>query len=257
MISTLTKRSAVSFLIALVIWVGFVMIIPRAGVMAAGYLVDVPREAEVDAQRDAYAKDQWAQFYNRAEERWTQANKSQEEMTEEEYDALLWQRMKEEDSARTVVERGITEYDRQLREDLRQRKLTQERLALTLSRFSPASAFQLAAMTVAGTDMSLKTRYEDAMTLHQDQFVGFTEAKKLASGNTGAIMISVSEDGFNITGDRDNAGLDISGLPRFEPPRLTFAETFAPAIVDFGLLCVSVLLSFIIAFVAFLKYDVR
>lgn len=257
MISTLTKRSAVSFLIALVIWVGFVMIIPRAGVMAAGYLVDVPREAEVDAQRDAYAKDQWAVFYDNAEERWQQANAITEEMSEEEYDELMWQRMKEEDSARMVVERGITEYDRQLREDLRQRKLAQERLALTLSRFSPASAYQLAAMTVAGTDMSLKTRYEDAMAVHQEQFATFTEAKKLESGTTGAIMITASEDGFSISGDRDNAGLDISGLPRFEPPQLTYAEALAPSIVDFGLLAVSVILSFIIAFVAFLRYDVR
>jgi len=169
----------------------------------------------------------------------------------------MWQRMLEEDSARMVVERGITDYDRQLREDLRQRKAAQEKLALTLSRFSPASAYQLAAMSIAGTDMSLKTRYEDRMSVHQDQFSQFVEAKKLESGNTGSIMITASEDGFSISGDRDNTGLDIAGLPRFEPPQLTLPEAVAPAVVDFGLLCVFVLLSFIIAFVAFLKYDVR
>ncbi len=257
MISTLTRRSSVSFLVSLVIWVGFVMIIPRAGVMAAGYFVEVPRVAEVDAQRDAYAKDQWSVFYDSSEKRWEGFNSACEEMTPEEYDAAMWQRMLTEDSARMIVERGITEYDRQLREDLRQRKRAQEKLALTLSRVSPASAYQLAAMSVAGTDMALKTRYEDKMAVHQDQFGQFVEAKKLETGNTGAIMITASEDGFNISGDRDNAGLDISGMPRFEPPQLTYAEAVGPAVVDFGLLCVSVLLSFVIAFVAFLKYDVR
>ncbi len=257
MISTLTRRSSVSFLLSLVIWVSFVMIIPRAGVMAAGYVVDVPRVAEVDAQRDAYAKDQWATFYKEAEERWEQVDAFHEEMTDEEYDKAMWDRLKEEDSARMIVERDITEYDRQLREDLRRRKLTQEKLALTISRVSPASAYQLAAMSVAGTDMSLKTRYEDGMAVHQEQFARFADAKKLESGNTGAIMISASEDGFNISGARENTGLDISGLPRFEPPQLTYAEAVAPAVVDFGLLCTAVLLSFIIAFVAFLKFDVR
>lgn len=257
MVSTLTRRSAVSFLISLVVWVGFVMIIPRAGVMAAGYLVEVPREAEVDARRDAYAKDQWATFYDAAEERWTNTNMSAEEMSEEEYDQLMWERMKEEDSARMLVEREINEYDRRLREDLRQRKLSQERLGLALSRLSPASAYQLAAMSIAGTDMSLKTRYEDAMAVHQEQFAQFAEKKKLESGSTGGIMITASDEGFSVTSDRDNAGLDITDLPRFQPPELTYAEAVSPAIVDFGLLCVAVLLSFIIAFVAFLKYDVR
>jgi hypothetical protein len=130
-------------------------------------------------------------------------------------------------------------------------------MALTLSRFSPASAYQLAAMSIAGTDMALKTRYEDAMAVHQDEFGRFTEAKKLESGSTGSIMITASEEGFDISSDRETAGLDITGLPRFEPPSLTYAEAIAPAVVDFGLLCVSVLLSFIIAFVAFLRYDVR
>lgn len=257
MISALTRRSAVSFLLSLVIWVGFVMIIPRAGVMTAGYFVDVPREAEIEAQRDAYAKDQWMVFYDAAEKRWAQFNRGREELTEEEYDALMWQRMVEEDSARMVVQRQINDYDHRLHEDLRQRKRAQERLALALSRFSPASAFQLAAMSIAGTDMSLKTRYEDAMARHRQQFADYTEARKLESGTTGAIMITASEDGFSISGDRDNAGLDITGLPRFETPQLTYAETIAPAVADFGLLGVAVLLSFVIAFVAFLRYDAR
>lgn len=257
MISALTKRSAVSFLVSLVIWVGFVMIIPRAGVMAAGYIIDVPRVAEVDAQHDAYAKDQWAKFYDDSEKRWSGFNSDQDSLTQEELDQIMWEHMKAEDSARMLVERDINEYDRRLRESLRQRKLAQEQLALNLSRLSPASAFQLGAMALAGTDMSLKTRYEDAMSEHQQQFADFCEKKKLETGTTGGIMLTISDEGFSVAGDRDNSGLDISDLPRFQQPKITYAEALAPAVTDFGLLALSVLLSFVIAFVAFLKYDVR
>ncbi|UCG63122.1 MAG: ABC transporter permease subunit, partial [Candidatus Zixiibacteriota bacterium] len=93
MISALTRRSSVSFLVCLVCWVGFVMIIPRAGVMAAGNIIEVPRMAEIEGQRDAFASDSWKQFYEEARERWQNADADPGQMTDEEWEKMLWNRM--------------------------------------------------------------------------------------------------------------------------------------------------------------------
>jgi len=52
------------------------------------------------------------------------------------------------------------EYSKRLNEDRRNRQAYQERLGFILSRFSPASAFRLAAMNLASTDILLKSRAE-------------------------------------------------------------------------------------------------
>ena len=70
LISTLIRRSNISFLTSLVVWVILVLIIPRAGVLSAGQMVYVPRVAEIEGQRDAFAKDKWAQFHAEMENTW-------------------------------------------------------------------------------------------------------------------------------------------------------------------------------------------
>ena len=66
--------------------------------------------------------------------------------------------MEREDALRKEVEQRIEEYEVELLDDLRRRKAMQERLAFSLSRVSPASSYQLAAMNLAGTDVGLKRR---------------------------------------------------------------------------------------------------
>ena len=62
LVSALTKRSAVSFLVLLVAWVALVLIIPRAATMAAGQMVHVDSVAEVDARKDRFATDRWTAY---------------------------------------------------------------------------------------------------------------------------------------------------------------------------------------------------
>ena len=62
-VSSLSSRSSVSFLFSLVFWIAFVLIIPRAGVVAAGHIVPVPSLGEVEGTRDAYAKNKWEEYF--------------------------------------------------------------------------------------------------------------------------------------------------------------------------------------------------
>jgi ABC-type transport system involved in multi-copper enzyme maturation permease subunit len=256
LISTVTKRSNVAFLVSLVVWVAFVLIIPRAGVMAAGQMVHVPRVAEIEGQRDGYAKDLWAQHYKEMEDRFMADREESGSCSEDE--EAMWARMKREDSLRRIVEQKIEVYEVKLMEHLRRRKTVQERLAFTLARISPVSAFQLAAMSLAGTDVALKSRYEDAMSAYRKQFTDYVEKKSAEAGDMGGfVQVKMSsEEGFSITTGRDVA-LDVAEMPRFTPATVPLRAAIAPVITDLGILGIGILLAFLGSFLAFLRCDVR
>ncbi len=261
-ISSLTRRSNLSFLIALVCWVTFVLIIPRAGVMIAGQLSPVPRVAEIEGQRDAFAKDLWAVFYDESSKRWGAFNDPDGDGCGDDYednDEALWARMQEEDSARKIVDRKIEAYETRLQEDLRQRKSVQERLAFTLSRFSPASAFQLAAMTLAGTDIDLKARNLDVMQNYRTQFNSYVDNKlKETNDMSGVFMIEFSsEDGMTMNNKRNDKAVDASDMPEYVPARQNIPHAMASLVIDGGLLGLFIILAFAGAFIRMLKYDVR
>ena len=260
-ISSLTKRSNVSFLVALVVWVIFVMIVPRAGVMAAGNMVRVPRLAEIEGQLSGFSKGRWEEFYQGMEERWEESHNNSSANGDFD-DEVLWARMETEDSLKREIEKEIDRYGLRLREDLRQRKAAQEKLAFVLSRFSPASAYQLGAMALAGTDIWIKNWYEDAINEYRNQFNQFVERKQIETGDNGQVMmaITIEDDGpadMSIKGSRSKDQLDITDVPRFMMPTVSLVEMVAPVVIDFGLLIFYILISFTGAFVAFLRYDVR
>jgi ABC-type transport system involved in multi-copper enzyme maturation permease subunit len=261
-ISALTKRSSASFLVALVAWIVLVLIVPRAGVMAAGQIVRVPSAAELDGQIAATSKDEWSTFMKNLEERWKARNASMEHMSKEDRDAYRnqheWAWMNEEDKARKDMQQEIDRKAAQFKEDVRNRNREQMRLGLAFARISPAASFQLAAMQIAGTDVELKSRYEDAMQSYREIYNNFREKKMKESGDGGGIRISIdSEKGFSFSTPRDAGALDISDLPRFVAPIASSGAVVLPAIPDFALLLLACILAFGGAFLGFVQYDVR
>jgi ABC-type transport system involved in multi-copper enzyme maturation permease subunit len=260
LISTLSKRSSVSFLIGLVVWVLLVMIIPRAGIMAAGQIVYVPRVAEIEGQLSKYSQQLWDQYRDDSSERWSDAESQDGEININ--DEALWAVLEREDSLQSELEKEIHRYDLKLHEDLRQRKIQQQKLAFALSCVSPVAAYQIAAMSLAGTDTEIKQRYEDAANTFRSQFYDFVEMKKKTTGDLGRIMMSITMDDqgnqqMATAGKRNSEQLDISGLPYFDPPRQSLAEAVKPAIIPFGLILLYSIVAFGGATALFIRYDVR
>lgn len=262
-VSAITKRSSVSFLLLLVTWVVFVLIIPRIGVMTAARFSPVPSIAEIDGQLDGYSKERWDNHIKELEQSWERRNKEMEGMTKEQREAYrdehLWEWMEENDKARKQVQSDITEFSRTLHENLRNRKAVQERLAFSLSRFSPASAYQLTAMNLAGTDIRIKDRYETEIEQYQKTFVDYTERKQKEDGGTsGGIRIEFNSDtGMKFNLGKRGGALDTSDMPRFQEIKRSFAQIFASTMIDFGLLFFYTIIALVGAFVGFLRYDVR
>jgi ABC-type transport system involved in multi-copper enzyme maturation permease subunit len=262
MVSTLTRRSSSAFLIALVAWVAFVFVIPRLGVMAASGLRAVPSVAEVEAERDTYAKDRWSAHQDVLGERWKERQEGMSAMTKDQREAYRHQHldawMREDDELRKQVQREIDDYGLRLDEDLHNRTDDQQQLAFELTRFSPSSAFQLASMGLAGTGVSMKERYEDAMRKYREEFVRYIERKSKEAGNTGGFRITFDTDsGFKFSVPRERGTLDLSSLPAFIPPQVTLSQAAHGLIVDTGVIVFFSILAFGIACGAFFHYDLR
>ena len=127
-----------------------------------------------------------------------------------------WQ--EQESESRQTLEEEINEFSRKLDEELRNQKITQEKMAFTLSRFSPASAYQLTAMQMANTGTELKSTYEDAMKAYRTSFTQFVDAKREEDRqrNRGRRNMFGNDD--------DQEPLDLKELPRFNPPKQAYVE---------------------------------
>ncbi len=262
LVSSLTKRSATSFLVLLVIWVCLVLIIPRAATMAAGQLVEVPSVAEVESQKDRFRTDRWDAFGKRRSEAWRERMAGAEGMSQDDRRDFMdnnrekW--AQEDDESRQLMEQEIAENSRVVDEELRNRKAEQEQVAFRLARMSPASAYQLAATNLAGTNTSLKARYEDAMKAYRTAYAAFIADKRAEEQRKAREESSRNRSGMRITfGGGGDSPVDSSEMPRFEEPDQSFASALEPSLADLGLLGAFTVLCFAGAFIAFLRYDVR
>ncbi len=257
-VSALTRKPATSFLVLLVSWVLLVLVIPRASLLAAVHLVPVPTVAELESRKEGFETRAWGDYRRGLEQTWRQRQSKMAGMTEVEQDAYeegrLWRWLEEDEGARKTVEAEIATHAASLEEDLRNRKVEQERLAFGLSRLSPASAYRLVAMRAAGTGVSLKTRNEDAARLYKTELSSFVD-RHSEGGDHIVTRRRGGGHGGRFMGARET--LDLSEMPRFQAPRLELAAAASSAPLDLGLLAIETLLCFAVGFVAFLRYDVR
>jgi ABC-type transport system involved in multi-copper enzyme maturation permease subunit len=257
LMSTLTRRPSISFLLSLMGWVMFIFILPRIGVLVASQIVPVPSVAEIEGQRETLAKNEWQKYYAGMEERLS-GNMHKGDHTDTTSDSEMWKRIAQEDSIRKSTDRTIEEFEAKLMANQRQAQRVQERLAFTLCRISPASAFQLAGMTLANTDIDLKQRYEEAMNVFRTTFNDWVEKKSANSPQSGRFTISIdSKSGFNISTPRGKEELDLTDMPTFSPPVWSLGAALSRIIIDSGLLLCLILAAFAGSWVAFMRYDLR
>ncbi len=262
LVSSLTRKSALSFLLLLVVWIGGVLILPRMSVMAAGQIIPVESIAQMEAKQEAYRKARWDEHSEKLSELWRERMQEMEGMTDEERQAYRdekeWEWLEESDALRKQTQQDITDNNRKLIEEAMNRKKMQERLAFNLARISPAASFRLAAMNLAGTDIDMKTRYEESMRRYRDTFTDYVQQKQAEAGNTGGIRIEMdSNSGLKINFGRDDQSLDTSDMPEYTPPVVTAGMALSSSVVDFGLLGIFILVLFGATFTAFLRYDMR
>ena len=251
LISSLTMRSSGSFLCLLVIWVGFVLIIPGAGVMISGQIKPVPTAAEISSQLSQKSRDLFGQFFETIKKRSRETQSSLEGLSDDERQSKSQELMSEQQKKiredEEMIMQEIAKYDDLLNEEWRSKKAERETLGFILSSFSPASAYQLAAMDIAGTGISLKTGYEDQLRNFRDIFNAF-RSKKIEESGGGA---------FIIMGNNKPKPLDLSDVPRFTLAKTDLNKVIQATLIHISIIFIYILLTIAGSFIAFGRYDVR
>jgi hypothetical protein len=224
--------------------------------MIAGQFVPVPTAAEISSKLSQKRNE----FYEQYRKKMDEENEKQDKAYENLYrDMSLTKEEKQKrskelsDQYRTKIdeEQGkyqqkVAVYDATLNEDWRNRKAVREKLGFSLSRISPASAYQLAAMDLAETGMSLKTNYEDQIRAYSDVFNKFRSKKNAETDNS-----------FNLMSDKKPEPLDLSEMPKFRYINPDLGKILQFTVIDTAILSGYIILIIAGTFIAFIRYDVR
>lgn len=238
-ISTRTARSSTSFLILLFIWVTFVTIIPKAAVMTAARINPIPSVHEITAQKDAYLQE----IQKESMQEQTQFFRENPRPEKSEEIAQWNERVRKwaEDIQQRLTAK-IDEKNAAIERDYQVKMRGQQRLALNLSRISPASALMFACMSLAGTGIDEHERFLNSVKAYKPIFTKWVNAKMMRTLNLGQ-------------GEQPKPELSDMPQHEFSPERLS--DSFNRMLPDLLLMIFLIILFFVGSYVSFLRYDVR
>jgi ABC-type transport system involved in multi-copper enzyme maturation permease subunit len=227
-VSARSMRSSTSFLVLLIIWVVFVMVIPKLSVALASQLKSVPSVHEISTRKTAFRAQvnketmNWLRDAMRGSDPKTFGKKMEERLNEQ---------------AR-VIEANNNAIER----DYQLKKKAQQNLAVNLSRISPASALTFGSMSLARTGVDDYDQFLESIRKYRFEFEKWYNAK--AFGNARAT-----------TGGRTK--LSLADMPAFSANPESLRESLFRAAPDFALMFAMIIVFFAGAYVSFLRYDIR
>jgi ABC-type transport system involved in multi-copper enzyme maturation permease subunit len=238
LVSARTSKSSTSFLVLLFIWVVFVTVIPKVSVLVAAQLNPIPSVHEITAKKDAFLQ----QVQGGAQKKvldWIKDNapKKPEEQAgyQEKFKKFLEDYQQEATSQ-------IDANNAALERDYQARQRSQERLAINLSRVSPASALMFSTMSLARTGLDDHDRFLASIRAYKPSFTKWANTRMMRT--------------LNFTGT-EQVKPNLNDMPQHKFEVESLGKSLSRALPDFGLMIVLIIVFFAAAYVSFLKYDVR
>ena len=235
-ISSRTRRSSSSLFILLFIWVTFIFIIPKASVMIAGQIYQVPSVHEVTAQKDAFLQEIQGSAPQKMQE-WRKENPPKKtEEYQEKFRKFI------EDLQQDLTSK-IDAKNAELEEQYQAKQRKQQMIAMNMSRISPASTLAFGAMRLGRTGIQEHERFLNSIKTYKPVFTKWANEKMIKSID------------FSKPGQQQKP--DLSDMPQHEFRPESLRDSFINVIPDFTIMILLIILFFTGAFVSFLSYDVR
>jgi ABC-type transport system involved in multi-copper enzyme maturation permease subunit len=238
--SVVTTRSSNSFLYLLIIWIFFVLIIPKASILIAGRAVNVPSIDEINSKKNSYAAQVSREYFNKLSGFKTENNAN----VMNEFQKF----MEKNNEDRELV---LNSFFEKLNGERTNKQNVQENVALNISRISPSASFSLATAGLAGTSLELVRQYREQAANYQKVFARF-QKEKTGSTSGGGMMFIIRNDG-----DNKPPEVNPAELPKFDFKTQSFSAALYSSLGDFGLLIVFNIVFFGLAYYKFLKFDLR
>jgi ABC-type transport system involved in multi-copper enzyme maturation permease subunit len=250
MISTMSAKTRTALVAILLIWTGFQLVIPKLSDMAAGLIYPVRTDTQVSLERSLLIN--------------TLDTESAKELGRQ-YELILGNakpevandpnspEMKKWAPIRDELQQQVRDKKAQqlaaIDETFQQQQKRQRSLAVTLSLISPSAVFGRLAADICGTGDLARTKYIEAVRSHQKALDNelFSKVKRtLMIRPGGRTMMSFSAQ-----------PVDPKTLPKFAVAPATLGEAIKANIASLAALLFWLIVPFGVAYIRFLKYDVR
>lgn len=238
MVSTLNRRSLTAQITLLLLWVIFIFAIPRISGMIAGVIYPVKTQQTINLEKSLIRKNIEDEKVTMLREAFQQQLAGEPNTSAPTYDEvrapiITQLRQKEQSQLNAVVD----EYQR--------RKQTQMKIAATVSRLSPLASLTFATTELANTGL----QQLDALN---------TSSREFHNAATRAIHSRGYQDDIPGVGMHMSMGwVSAEDIPRYQFSETDLTDGLQASWVDMMMLFMFNVLFFAVAYVAFLRYDVR
>jgi ABC-type transport system involved in multi-copper enzyme maturation permease subunit len=253
--SALSRSSFISFLLCLFIWVLSVAIVPRISVEVAGQISPAPSIDRVEAEQAAMQREYYQDLKNLVNGYFKEAYDGNPANFGNAFQTA-WKR------AMQVAQQKKAEREEPILQAYERDQLNLLNTAQAIARFSPTSCATFATGHLAYTDAELRERFLKSLRRYRENYLNYADEKMAANPDK-------SEGGVSISMTRGNEGppeinvtvpeytLEVADLPEFKMDRDSVGGTIVAVAPDIAILVIEIIFFFALAFVAFLRYDVR
>jgi ABC-type transport system involved in multi-copper enzyme maturation permease subunit len=250
MISSSSGKARTSLVAILLIWASFQLIIPKLSDMIAATVYEVRTETEVSLEKSLLAKSidtETAKELGRQYDLIFGAGRASASDDQASPERKKW------DATKNEIEQRARERKSQLigkiDETYQQEKQRQQNLAINLSLVSPSAAFARFIADVCRTGEVERTKYIEAVKAHEQALDNelFSKVKRTVMIHAGG-GTSLSFSAMPV---------DTKNLPKFSIGPSTLADVFKENWKSLISLAFWLIAPFAVAYVRFLKYDVR
>lgn len=265
--SCLSRRSAVSLVLGLFLWIIFTVVIPNGSVFLATQIRPVEPENKVNEQIVVLKREAGAEF-NKELERSGQSYMSGSSSTSDasgggfghgymrSCNEVLMHNSLIENSIGAPIEIKYADKYAEVKYGYLHGLFEQTNLANNISRISPICLYENVMSTLAGTDINSFQHFINAVKLYRKDVIEYTRART-DNFSLAIFFTPCTKEEIKTRPKGDTAEpLELSDLPRFSYST-DIVGTLRRIAPDLAFLILGNVLFFAVAFAAFTRYDVR
>lgn len=221
-ISVLTPRPSTALLVALMVWIGWILVVPNVAPIVARLVAPVPSYQVLEKEKRAIEAERWRQLRSLYGANGPAVPKQRQRIQEE-----------------------ADEQRHDLEESYRDRMRVQVSLSQKLARLSPSGSFLFAATRLAGTGPELVASFHEAQERYREDDRKYRKSLPVEKSRQTGLLEIKDEDWFKS-----------EELPRFRLVEESLSSSVEAALLDVLLLVLFNVLFFMLAFVSFLYCDI-
>jgi ABC-type transport system involved in multi-copper enzyme maturation permease subunit len=265
--SCLARRSSISLVLGLFLWIIFAIVIPNGSAHLATQIVPVGSQDAINERIRSIPKDIENEFWKELEASGRSFQSGHSEVSDasgggfgngyvRSCSETTWQNNTLRDSILVPLQVKYANKYAEIKENYFRGLSEQTTLANRLSRISPVSLYEHVMSALAGTDIASFRQFIDAVKPYRNDII---EYMRFRTNNFSSPIFwtpcTKEEIKTRPTGDTAQP-LDLRDLPRFTY-KADLVGSLRRAIPDLAFLIFGNVLFFAMTFVAFLRYDVR